>query len=532
VPVAGQDAFNAFIAPIIDRYGFVDNGVRTGGGFVGADDTFDVDDFYREAFEVGYDYWLGDNVTHELHAGYQWQLDEEDRAFLSNGWGRIEVIGGRQSFNGQPVIYQARFQQMSLGDALVPIIHSELESQNIELNDTIRWGDWTFNAGVLLSQDTFYGQGLRENSSNLSGFELAPGHKYEMYDIGFDEMIQPRLGATWAYNGQDTVYANLARYYPLASSLPRAASWDRNLAREIRAYFDAAGNLIGVDPIASSSGKFFADDLDPRAVDEVLLGTSQQVSPRLAARAYARYRYGYNFWEDTNNDARLRFNPPAGIPQELYIPELAAYRAEIGGSTYVIAELDNAFTKFWEVSTEAEWRGANAFLRGSYVWSHYYGNFDQDNTTTVNDANSFIGSSFIGDGNGSQLWDNRYGNLRGDRRHQFKVYGFYNFDWNGGAGLFAVYQSGQPWEAWSGTSVYAEGAGSRTTDDHYQVDLNYTQNFPFADRYNLQLSLDVFNVTDNQTGYNIQNRTDLAGFSEPRSFFDPRRLQLAARFQF
>ena len=43
-------------------------------------------------------------------------------------------------------------------------------------------------------------------------------------------MIQPRLGATWAYNGKDTVYASFARYNPAASSLPRAASWARNLA--------------------------------------------------------------------------------------------------------------------------------------------------------------------------------------------------------------------------------------------------------------------------------------------------------------
>ena len=56
------------------------------------------------------------------------------------------------------------------------------------------------------------------------------------------------------------------------------------------------------------------------------------------------------------------------------------------------------------------------FVRGSYTWSHYYGNFDQDNTTTANDANVFIGSSFIGDGAGRQLWDFNDGDLRGDRR--------------------------------------------------------------------------------------------------------------------
>ena len=46
-----------------------------------------------------------------------------------------------------------------------------------------------------------------------------------MYDLPFSKMIQPRLAATWAYNGSDTIYGSYARYNPSASSLPRAASW-------------------------------------------------------------------------------------------------------------------------------------------------------------------------------------------------------------------------------------------------------------------------------------------------------------------
>ncbi len=36
VPITGQTAFNAFIAPIINRYGYVQDGVSKGGGCVGA----------------------------------------------------------------------------------------------------------------------------------------------------------------------------------------------------------------------------------------------------------------------------------------------------------------------------------------------------------------------------------------------------------------------------------------------------------------------------------------------------------------
>lgn len=545
-PIAGQDAYNAFIAPYVDRYGYLDGGVRTGGGEVGGGSTINDQNFGRESYQIAYETTIG---AHELHFGYQWYLDEEDLSRTSNGWGVISVPGGRTTTtDGTPIFFEARFEQQSLLDAtgeVIPPINSQFESQSIEVNDTWSLKNWTFNLGVVLSNDKLYGQGLRENSANVSGFELALGHKYKMYEVDFEDMIQPRLGVVRSFDeGRSTAYANWSRYTPAASSLPRAASWARNLRQSIRARFDAQGNLIEVEPVESSSGKFFQPNLDPRAIDEYLVGYSRQINSRWTAKAHARYRYGYNFWEDTNNDARSRFEPPEGIPTEDYIPELGSYRAEVGGSSYVIAELDNAFTKYYEVSLDATWRGQKAYFQGSYVWSHYYGNFDQDNTTTDNDADIFIGSSFIADGAGRQLWDFRYGDLRGDRRHQLKAYGYYNFDWDGSVGVFAVYQSGQPWEAWnvevyrhltsstSDTSRYAEPAGSRTTSDHYQVDLNYTQNFRFGGRYNVQLRADLFNVFDQQTGYNIQNKVNSSGFGDPRSFFDPRRLQLMVRFQF
>jgi hypothetical protein len=367
-----------------------------------------------------------------------------------------------------------------------------------------------------------------------------------MYRIPFTKMLQPRLGATWAYNGTDTVFASYAKYNPAASSLPRAASWDRNLIGTfIDAQFDANGLLFATVPVGSSSGKLFVDDLTPRTVDEFLLGTARQLSSRWTARLYGRYREGSHFWEDTNNNARLAFNPPPGIPRELYIPDLTDKLAQItSGSTYVIAELDGAYTKYYEATLESEWRGSKSFVRGSYTFSHYYGNFDQDNSSIANDDNIFIGSSNIGDGAGRQLWDNKDGDLRGDRPHMLKLYGYRALPWNATAGAFAIVQSGQPWEAWSyepfialttstsDTARYAERAGSRRSPAHWQLDLNYTQNIRVAPRLNLQLAGDLFNVFDKQTGYDYQPSLHSSVFGEPRAYYAPRRFQLAARLQF
>jgi hypothetical protein len=543
LPIAGQTAFNEFVQPLINQYGYVENGVRVGGGIVGYGQQFDDIDFFRDSAEVGYNIILGDNVSHELHLGYQIYKDGEDLLRSSNGWGLVTVPGGRISFNGTPIFFTAAFQQQGIG--AVPTIHSEYLSHSIEINDTIRWGNFTFNAGVLASNDSLFGQGLREDGSTLSGYVAAAGNKYEMLDIPFTKMLQPRVSATWAYNGADTVFASYARYNPAASSLPRAASWDRNLATTINAHFDANGVMFATTPVASSSGKLFVDDLTPRSVDEIMVGTARQLSSNWTGRLYGRYRAARNFWEDTNNNARILYDPPAGVPRELYIPDLSQKLAQIGsGSTFVIAALDDAYTDYYEVSLESEWRTANAFVRGSYTWSRYTGNFDQDNSTLSNDDNIFIGSSFIADDAGRQLWNFRDGRMRGDRPHMLKLYGFYGLAWNASIGAFVFAQSGHPWEMWSyepyialttntsDTGRFAEPAGSRRTDPHYQLDVNYTQDVALGGRLNLQLVADVFNVFNKQTGYSPQPGVHNSAFGQPRVYWDPRRVQLAARLLF
>jgi hypothetical protein len=545
-PVANQPAYNAFIAPLIAQYGYdhPTTGARTGGGFVGSALEFNDQDFFRNQGQVGYNITFdGGPMSHELHFGYQRYTDKEDLTRSSNGWGAITVPGGRLTANPD-AFFTARYLQPVTG---TPRIVSSMTSQSFEVNDTVRMNNWTFNLGVLFSNDKLYGQGLREDASALSGFVLAPGNRYLMYEVPFRQMIQPRLGATWAYNGNDTVYAAFARYNPAASSLPRAASWDRNLFNQaVDAHFDAQGRLFASVPVGSSSGKLFADGLRPRRTDEYLIGTARQVNPSTSLRAYYRYRESTRFWEDTNNTARSFGAPPEIEARGLFIPDLAQKIAQIGGAgaSYVIAELDGAYTDYHEVTFESEWRGPRSFVRGSYTWSRYFGNMDQDNSTTSNDQAIFIGSSNIADGPGRQIWDFRLGRLRGDRPHMLKVYGYHQVPWNATVGTFIVAQSGQPWEEWSfepyrhlttSTSEvnrYAEPAGSRRSDPHWQMDLNYTQDFRLADRITLQLVGDLYNVFNKQTGHNINPFRSSALFGTPRSYFDPRRFELSARLRF
>jgi hypothetical protein len=544
----------AFVQPFIEQLGFCPASTpncapsqRLGGGLVGFGQfARDDDSFYRKAGQVGYNYTFGTGVAHDVHAGIQRYKDSEDRFQLSNGWGLITIPAGAGAAGTCPanacgtakpgtVFFTAAVSQQ--GARGVPTIHSEFISTNLEANDTIRWKDWSFNVGLLASRDALYGQGLAK-ADNYAGFTTSPGTKYLMHVFNFKDMLQPRLGATWAYNGRDTVYASFARYMSAANSDARAASWDRNLVQQINVYFDQNGNVIGSAPNVASSGKWWQEDIKHPEIKEYTVGTAQQLTSHWSGRLYTRFRKGGHYLEDTNNTARADFGAPPEFSKDPYIPDLCntgiatcpanTIRGAIGsGSTYVIANLDTAFTKYYEATAETEWRG-NAFTTNlSYTWSHYYGNFDQDYTATCptcNDAAVFIGSSNFGDGPGRQIWDMKYGDLRGDRRHLIKANAVYTLPWHATTGAFWYYQSGQPYNLESvlpyraltgSTSEFirnAEPPGTRHTPSHQQLDWKYTQTFPLTRGINLQLVGDIYNVFNKQTGYNFEDRVLTLGF--------------------
>ncbi|HEY3053060.1 MAG TPA: TonB-dependent receptor, partial [Thermoanaerobaculia bacterium] len=216
-PLTGNAAQNAFVQPFIDKYGYVcpQNpssvgltcvaGQRTGGGTVGFGQySNNQDDFYRKGGQLGYNFTFGGSVTHDFHAGYQRYNDSEDRLIRSNGWGVITVPAGVGAAGtcpasacgtATPAFFVATFNQQGAG---LPTIHSEFHSQNVEVNDTIRWSNFAFNLGLLASNDTLYGQGLAK-ADNVAGYVASPGTKYKMHEFTFGDELQPRLGATWAY---------------------------------------------------------------------------------------------------------------------------------------------------------------------------------------------------------------------------------------------------------------------------------------------------------------------------------------------
>ncbi|WP_340680124.1 carboxypeptidase regulatory-like domain-containing protein [Paraglaciecola sp.] len=542
---------------LIDTYGYMSNGVRTGGGGVGVDASISDQNYQRQSFEVKLDHEFEfGNTFHNLHVGFQWKDSSEELVRYSNGWGNLSYKGGTTVDNLEggtptPIYYQASVYTNSLVTGsnmeVTPLISSSV-NYNFEVNDTIEHGDFTYNIGFMLSNDILYGQGLKNNSTTVSGYEAAPGHKYKMYELDFLDMIQPRLGVTWAYNGDDTVFANFASYNPDTTSLARAASWDRNNQSTQTVYFDKNGDYITHAAGGASSGKLFQDNLKARRTDEITIGMTKYLSNELFLRTHVRQRTALHAWEDVPNDARLygEYGPFGGVPKDiadkgLYIENLAAYREQLGGgSSYVIAELDGSENTYYEWSIEGDYTADNIYLNVSYVWSNYFGNYDQDITSADSDGNLFVGSSNLGDGKGRMLWDGKYGKLHGNKPHVLKALGYYTTDWNANIGFNFVFQSGDVWEAWDGgkygysnsTIRYAEPAGSRRESSHWQLDLNYAQSFDLSDDLVLKFRADVYNIFDRQTGYSYEPVVSSSTFGEARNLINPRRVQLSVNVSF
>ena len=334
--------------------------------------SHDDDSFCRKAAQAAYNQTLGTNITHDLHFGYQRDKDYEDRFQTSNGWGLISIPARRRRAGtcpasacgaSTPAFFVATVAQQGAGAARHPLgvrLAERRDQRHHPLNN------WTFNVGVMDSQDKLYGQGLAK-ANNFAGFIASPGTKYLMHVFYWKDMIQPRLGATWAYNGRDTVFASFARYMPPANSDARAASWDRNLVRrqrllrrERQSDRRRPGRLLFRQVVAGGN------QAPPRSRNSCSVPRVRSTK-RWSVRLYGRARKGDHYLEDTNNTARSAFNAPPGVPTDAYVPDLCdtslatcsktnTIRGAIGsGSSYVIANLDGAFTKYYEATAESEY---------------------------------------------------------------------------------------------------------------------------------------------------------------------------------
>ena len=476
----------------------------------------------------------------------------------SNGWGNIQVLGGRAGVvtNGQPVFFRASPLQTGitgLPGGTPPVIHSEFESQNFEVNDTIRWNDWSFSVGR---------RGLQRRA-------LRPGPAR-------GRQPTPRASSSAPPASTRCTRSTSRIRSSRASALIWAYDRRRHRLRQLRPLppggeLAAARGVVGPQQRGHSRSRLRRrrqPDRHPGAVvvhRQVLPGRPRPARHRRVPDRSARASSGragpgdsppaiaarYNFWEDTNNNARLLANAPPGIPHELYIPNLAQLVIGLGPGSASTPTSSPSSTTRSPSTTRPRPRSSGARARPTSAAPTSGATTTATSTRTTPAATSSTTTprpssaprtsptaSAASSGTRSTATSTATAATRSSSTATTGCPGTRASapspsTSRASRGRPGTSRSTAPSPAAPATRSASPSRPVRNeSDDHYQLDLNYTQNFDLGDRFEISVAADVFNVFDKQTGYAIQPVVSNAAFGEPTEYFDPQRVRLTARLRF
>jgi hypothetical protein len=460
---------------------------------VGGGEYFNRVNYTRHEVKATFTQFLdAGSTSHEVKAGGGYEFGEEDLFRLTNGWGALARI----TVSGQPRI-RARYyfeQPPQLGQG---------RTWSFFVQDTMTIGRRvTVNAGVLMNRDEF-AQDLKGSGGcpavALSGGAAvyeSKGDRCTFIRYGFGDQVQPRLGlnVNLREGKGDKAYVNWGRYYATdQKSSARSLAPRRIYQRE--AQFDAVtGALISDVPRASTTGKLIDPDLKPTYNEEVLVGYATPLAGSWSVDVFFQYRDTNDFIED--------------VPSVL--PDTGPYAAaNLPCQRFDACRGIEATRTYKALAAELRGRiGARATTTVSYTWSRLEGNFDLD----YSGGAVFNTSSFIQDGPGTNVQEpNRFGPLREDRPHVFKVFADYRVHENFTLGGFLRVQSGSPWAAvgpdTQGANLnYLEPAGSHRNPTWANLDLLGAYRLRFNGRSALTLEARLLNVFGNQTRLSTDNR--------------------------
>ena len=346
--------------------------------------------------------------------------------------------------------------------------------------------------------------------------------------IDLKEDYAPRLGFVFDPSGNHAakIFGSYGRFYeeiPMDLVI-RSYSYERqprifNYSPTSTTPDPNAAADLGSDTESGILGGFEtpADpDLKNQYLTEFILGYEREVRNDVAVGVKGIYRNYDRVIEDFLCDAAEGIycigNPGEGIMKTVY------------GLDYVsVFEAPDPKRTFKGVQFDATKRFSNNWQAiASYLYSKLDGNFDGEYAPFTNvgaDPNisaAYDYYDFFTNGSDLNTITNK-GPLSNDRRHQFKVSGFYTTPWKVNLGGAAYWRSGTPLTRYGFSDAYnryeffltKRGAEGRTPSN-YEVDLH--ADYPIdLGGVEVKLLLDVFNVLDAQRPVLLDQRW---GFQE------------------
>ncbi|MCS7181863.1 MAG: hypothetical protein NZ869_01965, partial [Thermoanaerobaculum sp.] len=381
----------------------------------------------------------------------------------------------------------------------------------------------------------------------------------------------PRVGVVWDPKGDGTskVFAHFGRFYEtipmdmVIRSFGReitAFTYNRHGAREESA---ATRYNVACDPAVDAFRRCAIlgheeTPVDPKLqgqyVDEIVAGAELEVMKDMALGA----KY---IWRDLGRVIEDALGADAG------------YYIGNPGRGLLRASPDMHYERFYPVpEPKRTFKGIELVARkrfsnnwgmiASYLWSKLEGNYDGTFQVSTGQLDPNLNSAF----DYAEFQVNNKGYLSNDRRHQFKVDGYYVFPFNLTVGLSAYYRTGLPITAMGYSTAYqnweyylSERGAFGRTDDEWEADLHLDYPVKIGG-IQVKFLADVFNLFNRQgeTGRNMRytlgedytpidyttgrfmtpikpgdsRRPTNPAFNTPNSWQDPRTLRLGVRISF
>jgi len=400
--------------------------------------------------------------------------------------------------------------------------------------------------------------GLRAESSTSTG-NLTNILPERQLDFGFGDMVAPRIGFAWdpASNGRSKIYAHYGKFY---QSIPLTINV-RSFGNENYDFYFYNDPVNGEIPDTINPGEltyiyrssseltFLDPDVEPQYLEEFVLGAEYEFATDFAIGIKGIRRQLGTVIEDISVDGGSSYfitnpggvfteNPTNGVPLDPPVDFPEAVRDFNG----VELSLSKRFSNRWQGYASLMW---------SKLEGNYEGLYSRDNQQI--DPN--ITSKF----DLPELLANADGLLQNNREWQFKVFGSYRADFGLVSGINMWYMTGNPISKLGADRSYGlderfvTPRGSEGTSDSW---LNFDLSFSYPiqlGNFQIDLMLDIFNITDNQVAVEVDQRwttldpSDYPGgeappnegadiwqenptWGEPLVFSPPRNFRVGLRF--
>jgi len=213
-------------------------------------------------------------------------------------------------------------------------------------------------------------------------------------------------------------------------------------------------------------------------------------------------------------------------------------------ANYYLSNLIGAKRDFLGIDFEA----SKKFIDGSMVVAQY--SFKDARGNSQSDGNADMQGDAV-EVDPRTPW--MYGPLPGTIKHKIKLFGTYRnvlglsgfdigalFYWNSGLtytesldfqpGVYSIYMNWPLNDGWTD----AAKTGQQTAPSYYQLDLKFNYALRLADFAKLQFFLDIYNVTNNQAGIDVQyaHNDTTWNYQETVEILMPMRFYLGARIVF